>query len=74
MRQGRPAAWAAGRCLVGNIADRCLKEPGMRVLYMSGYLDDSLQQHGVSMERDDFIRKPFSVKSLLAAMVRALLR
>jgi len=38
----------------------------MRVLYMSGYLDDSLQQHGVSMERDDFIRKPFSVKSLMS--------
>ncbi len=39
--------------------------PGVRVLYMSGYTDDALGQHGVLGEGTNLLQKPFSETSLL---------
>jgi DNA-binding NtrC family response regulator len=34
--------------------------PGMRVLYMSGYMDDAIVRDGVSNGRASFLEKPFT--------------
>ena len=47
-------------------------EPGLKVLFMSGYTDDAIQHLGVLDEDVAFIRKPFS-PSELAEKVRAVL-
>jgi PAS domain S-box-containing protein len=44
----------------------------MKVLYMSGYADDAIVQHGVLMPGTPFLEKPFSAKTL-AAQVRDVL-
>ena len=44
--------------------------PELRVLFMSGYTDDSLNRHGLEAAVDQFIQKPFTP---LARRVRALL-
>ncbi|MBT8340042.1 MAG: PAS domain S-box protein [Desulfatitalea sp.] len=46
--------------------------PGIKVLYMSGYTDDVIVNHGVLEEGIAFIQKPFSVQELLRK-VRAVL-
>ena len=46
--------------------------PGMRVLYMSGYTDDAIVQHGVLEPGIAFLQKPFSTDDL-ARKVRGLL-
>ncbi len=46
--------------------------PGVKALYMSGYTEDVIANHGVIDSEVNFIRKPFSVKSL-AAKVREVL-
>jgi CheY-like chemotaxis protein len=46
--------------------------PGVRVLFMSGYVTDSASGNGVSQERPDVLRKPFSLGEL-ASRVRAAL-
>jgi DNA-binding NtrC family response regulator len=38
--------------------------PGIRVLYMSGYADDTMARHGVSEERVSFLAKPFTPDEL----------
>jgi PAS domain S-box-containing protein len=38
--------------------------PELKVLFMSGYLDDTVALHGVTDERGNFIQKPFTVQSL----------
>jgi FixJ family two-component response regulator len=38
--------------------------PGMRVLYMSGYMDDAIVRHGVSNGRASFLEKPFTADAL----------
>lgn len=35
-------------------------QPGLRVLYMSGYTDDALDRHGLQGSSDHFIQKPFT--------------
>jgi two-component system cell cycle sensor histidine kinase/response regulator CckA len=39
-------------------------QPGLRVLYMSGYADDTMARHGVSEERVSFLAKPFTPDEL----------
>ena len=46
--------------------------PEIRVLFMSGYTDDTVVHHGLQSAQVDFISKPFSPASL-TAKVRAVL-
>ena len=39
--------------------------PTMRVIYMSGYTDDTIVRHGVLTGELNFFEKPFSSKELL---------
>ncbi len=39
--------------------------PGLRVLYMSGYTDDAVVNHGVLEGQMAFLQKPFTLASLL---------
>jgi signal transduction histidine kinase len=53
-------------------ADLCGRRPDLRVLYMSGYTDDTVVRHGILEQRTPFIQKPFSLTSL-ARRVRQVL-
>jgi len=56
-----------------ELADRIGKRrPGIKVLFMSGYTNDSIQHHGVLQQGADFIQKPFSPDQL-AIKVREML-
>jgi len=56
-----------------ELADRLEKlQPGIRVLFMSGYTDDVIAHHGVLDEGANFIQKPFSAQEL-AGKVREVL-
>jgi two-component system, cell cycle sensor histidine kinase and response regulator CckA len=56
-----------------ELADRILPvNPGIRVLFMSGYTDDAIVHHGVLNEGTPFIQKPFSPQAL-ARKVREIL-
>jgi PAS domain S-box-containing protein len=46
--------------------------PGIQVLYMSGYTDSAIAQHGVLEEGVNFIQKPFTRRAL-ASKVREIL-
>jgi len=46
--------------------------PHLRVIYMSGYMDDAVVRHGVSQMACDFLQKPFTLSSL-SKMVRDVL-
>jgi CheY-like chemotaxis protein len=39
-------------------------QPGLRVLYMSGYADDTMARHGIGEERVSFLAKPFTPNEL----------
>ena len=47
--------------------------PGLRVLYISGYTDELIRQHGFMRTTGDFLQKPFSVDDLVQK-VREVLR
>jgi YesN/AraC family two-component response regulator len=47
-------------------------QPEMKVLYMSGYTDNTIIQHGVLVEGVNYISKPFTVDAL-ARKVREVL-
>jgi PAS domain S-box-containing protein len=47
-------------------------KPGMKVIYMSGYTDDTLAFHGSPQLNNGFIQKPFTV-TVLAEKVRKVL-
>jgi two-component system CheB/CheR fusion protein len=54
-----------------ELADRLTSQkPGMKVVYMSGHLDDSITQHGVLERGVDLIHKPFTPE-LLARRIHA---
>jgi two-component system, cell cycle sensor histidine kinase and response regulator CckA len=46
--------------------------PGLRVLYMSGYTNDTVVRHGVLEGTMSFLGKPFSASTLLHAVRRTL--
>src|SRR6202041_1742712 len=59
----------SGRELATRLA---AKRPGMKVLYISGYTDDSIFRHGVLEGGMAFLQKPFNLKSI-AQKVREIL-
>lgn len=59
----------SGRELAARLA---AKRPGLKVLYISGYTDDSIFRHGVLEGGMAFLQKPFNLKSI-AQKVREVL-
>jgi hypothetical protein len=41
------------------------RRPGTRILYMSGYTDDVIGEHGVLPEHTEFLHKPFNASQLV---------
>jgi two-component system, cell cycle sensor histidine kinase and response regulator CckA len=39
--------------------------PGLRVVFMSGYSQEVISEHGVLLENIDFLQKPFTVRQLM---------
>jgi PAS domain S-box-containing protein len=60
-----------GRELAARAAEQC---PGLPVLYMSGYTDDTILRHGVETATVNFLRKPFTPQVLVHAVKRTLAR
>jgi len=55
------------------LAGRLRKErSGLKVLFMSGYTDDTLLGHGVYEAREAFLQKPFALQAF-ASKVRQIL-
>ena len=52
----------SGRALAGQFVQQ---QPAARVLYMSGYTDDSIMQQGILEGGVAFIQKPFTPTALL---------
>lgn len=49
-----------------ELTDRLLLlHPKIKVLYMSGYTDDTVVRHGVLEEGVNFFQKPFSMEALV---------
>jgi hypothetical protein len=51
----------SGRELAERLAD---DNPGLRVLFMSGYSDEAVYRHGVLSPDAAFIEKPFTERTL----------
>jgi two-component system cell cycle sensor histidine kinase/response regulator CckA len=51
-----------GPALAGRLR---VLNPSLRVLYMSGYMDDNIDRHGVLYDGVELINKPFSAQALL---------
>ena len=49
-----------------------IRQPGLRVLFISGYVEDELARHGIVEAEVAFLHKPFSLAEL-GAKVRAVL-
>ena len=47
------------------------KKPDIKVIYMSGYLDDIIANHGILEHGVKFIQKPFTIQSLLTKIREA---
>jgi PAS domain S-box-containing protein len=48
--------------------------PGLRTVFMSGYIDDAMTRHGVLDSGDPFLQKPFTLAQLEEAIQMALTR
>ena len=48
--------------------------PETRFVFMSGYSDDMVKRHGLLMQEDSFLEKPFTKRSLLTKVYSALHR
>ena len=49
-----------------ELAERLLRlRPGLLVLYMSGYTDDTISQHGFFDAGTEFLQKPFTALRLM---------
>jgi CheY-like chemotaxis protein len=59
----------SGRELVEILRQR---QPGLRILYMSGYTRDEIVRYGVESSKDSFLQKPFQ-PAMLASKVREIL-
>jgi two-component system cell cycle sensor histidine kinase/response regulator CckA len=59
----------SGRELADSLKSR---RPQLKILYMSGYTNDEVVRHGVSLARDAFLQKPFTPVSLMAKVRAAL--
>ena len=59
----------SGRELAQILRD---SHPGLKVLFMSGYVEDALERHGLAADQEAFINKPFSLSGL-AEKVREML-
>jgi two-component system cell cycle sensor histidine kinase/response regulator CckA len=56
-----------------ELAQKILPEnPGMSVLFMSGYTRDTISQHGILEEDTHFIQKPFAMPDLVEQIRRVL--
>lgn len=64
-------AEGSGASLAGSLRE---KWPEMRILFMSGYSESMVSQHGVSRDGDAFLSKPFTPAGLRQAVRRALER
>lgn len=58
-----------GRELYRRLAEQ---RPDTRVIYMSGYADEVIADHGVLVEGIHFVQKPFSVQELINKIIDAL--
>jgi CheY-like chemotaxis protein len=50
----------------------CALRPGLRTVYMSGYIDDAVIRHGVLESKAGFLQKPFTLAELAAKIRDAL--
>jgi PAS domain S-box-containing protein len=48
--------------------------PGLRTIFMSGYIDDAVTRHGVLDSGEPFLQKPFTLSQLEEAVQTALMR
>jgi two-component system cell cycle sensor histidine kinase/response regulator CckA len=56
-----------------ELADRLKPSyPEMKVIYMSGYTDDTIVHHGLLMEEINYVQKPFSMEALAKKVLEAL--
>jgi two-component system cell cycle sensor histidine kinase/response regulator CckA len=56
-----------------ELADQLRKEqPGLRVLFLSGYAPDVIDLHGGLDPSESFLAKPFTATSLLSTVRRVL--
>src|SRR5439155_11209893 len=56
-----------------QLAERLLaRDPGLKVLYLSGYVEDAVVRRGVARQEVQFLPKPFS-PAVLAEKVREVL-
>ena len=58
--------------ITDNVKQMASLHPGTKVLYMSGYTDNTIAHHGVLDKGLDYIQKPFTVDGL-ARKVREVL-